>query len=444
MIAFASLFLGLIVGVVPVTVLVESPVAAVRLELDGRPAGAITRAPWTLPVDFGPELTPHQLVARAFDSEGREVATARQMINLPRPPAEVEVVLERDATGNPIAAQYSGSSLVALRPARATVTFDQKPLPTREGGRVELPLYDAKTPHVLSIELEFSAAVRSRADVVLGGGTATVAKSELTAVPVRAKTAAGVPQVSDLSGVLVHGGQPLPVVAVEEGSALACVVRGPTVEFALATLGTGGRTTLTPQLDGRRLPQFDRDASRSAMALGKDVRLRFIWPILRAAGAAQGAQLFDHSRDFLGDSAGVHWLLTRVEHPGPYPPEERLADAAAVAGLEATSSGSRRAVILILGDEASDGSRHTPAAVRRYLEMIRVPLFVWSLKSPAAQPLARQWGEVEDISSVSRLQQAVERLKRELSAQRIVWVEGRYLPQDITVSDKASGLELVR
>ena len=36
MIAFASLFLGLVVGVVPVTVLVEKPVAAIRLELDGR------------------------------------------------------------------------------------------------------------------------------------------------------------------------------------------------------------------------------------------------------------------------------------------------------------------------------------------------------------------------------------------------------------------------
>ncbi len=444
MMAFASLFLGLVTGVVPVTVLVEGPVAAVRVELDGRTAGVIEKAPWTLLVDFGSELLPHELVARAFDREGRDVGVTRQTVNLPRPPAEVEVMLERDREGRPVAAHYSGSSLVALRPARAVVTFDQKPLPAGEAGRVELPAYDFEAPHVLTVELEFSSAVRSRADVVFGGGTTSVAQSELTAVPIRAKAAAGSLQVPQLSGSLVRGGRPLPVVAVEEGPALVCFVRGPTISLALSALGTGGRTTLTPRLDGRQVPEFDRDASRTAMSLGKEDRLRFIWPISRTPDAAPGAQLFDRSRDFSGGDAGIHWLLTRVEHPGPYPKEERLADAAAVAGLEATASGSRRAVVLILGDEALDGSRHAPSAVRRYLETIRVPLFVWSLKTPAAQPLAKEWGAVEDVSTLAALSQAVDRLKAELAAQRIIWVEGRYLPQEITLSDKATGLELVR
>lgn len=445
MIAFASLFLGLVTGVVPVTVLVEGPVAAVRVELDGRAAGVLEKPPWTLPVDFGSALLPHELVARAFDRAGRDVGTARQMVNLPRPPAGVEVVLERDREGRPVAAHYSGSSLVALRPARAVVTFDQKPLPAGEAGRVELPAYDFKAPHVLTVELEFSSAVRSRADVVFGGGTTSVAQSELTAVPIRAKAAAGTLQVPQLSGSLVRGGRPLPVVAVEEGPALVCFVRGPTVSLALSVLGTGGRTMLTPRLDQMpQLPEFDRDASRSAMSLGKEDRLRFVWPISNTPNAAPGAQLFDHSRDFSGGDAGIHWLLTRVEHPGPYPNEERLADAAAVAGLEAIASSSRRAVVLILGDEALDGSRHAASAVRRYLETIRVPLFVWSLKTPAAQPIAKDWGAVEDVSTLAALSQAVDRLKAELAAQRIVWVEGRYLPQEITLSDKTAGLELVK
>lgn len=439
MIAFTSLFLGLVTGLVPVTVLVEGPVAAVRVELDGRTAGVIEKAPWTLQVDFGSELSPHELVARAFDRGGRDVGVARQTINLPRPPAEVEVVLERDKEGRPVAAHYSGSSLVALQPARAVVTFDQKRLPAGEAGRVELPAYDFNTPHVLTVELEFSSAVRSRADVVFGGGTTSVSQSELTAVPIRMKAARGVSQVSELSGSLVRGGQPLTVVAVEDGPALVCFVRGPTVSLALSALGTGGRTTLASRPD--QLPEFDRDASRSAMSLGKQDRIRFIWPISRTPGAAPGAQLFDHSRDFPGGEAGIHWLLTRVEHPGPYPNEERLADAAAVAGLEATASGSRRAVVLILGDEALDGSRHAPTAVRRYLETIRVPLFVWSLRPGAAQPLAKEWGAVEDVSTSAALSQAVDRLKAELAAQRIMWVEGRYLPQEISLSEKFPGLE---
>ncbi len=73
MIAFASLFLGLIVGVQPVSVLVERPVAAVRFELDGKAVGRVEKAPWTVSVDFGPELAPHELVARALDAEGKEI-----------------------------------------------------------------------------------------------------------------------------------------------------------------------------------------------------------------------------------------------------------------------------------------------------------------------------------------------------------------------------------
>ena len=75
---------------------------------------------------------------------------------------------------------------------------------------------------------------------------------------------------------------------------------------------------------------------------------------------------------------------------------------------------------------------------------IRVPFFVWSLKSLPTQPLAKDWTTVEEVSSVTKLEKAVEKLKTELAAQRIVWVQGRYLPQDIALSDRARGIELAR
>jgi hypothetical protein len=98
----------------------------------------------------------------------------------------------------------------------------------------------------------------------------------------------------------------------------------------------------------------------------------------------------------------------------------------------------------VLGDETADGSRHSPASVRKYLETIRVPFTVWSLKSLETQPLAKSWGAVEDVSSRGRLEKAVERLKADLASQRIVWVQGRHLPQEITLSEKAFGIELAR
>jgi hypothetical protein len=180
------------------------------------------------------------------------------------------------------------------------------------------------------------------------------------------------------------------------------------------------------------------------MTLELEDRLRFIWPMPRAVASSPGSELFDRSRDFTGADAGLAWLLTRVEHPEQHPREVHLADAAAVAGLEATASGSRRAVVLVLGDETADRSRHSPDSIRRYLRTIRVPFSVWSLKSPAAQSLAKSWGEVEDVSSVDRLEKAVERLKANLAAQRVVWVQGRFLPQEITLSEKVSGVELAR
>lgn len=444
MIAFASLFLGLVVGVAPVGVLVEKSVAAVQLELDGRAVGRIARAPWSLTVDFGAELAPHELVARGFDREGREIGLARQLVNLPRPPAEVEILLERDEEGRPVAARFSGQSLLTQGPPRAAVAFDGKPLSAQEGGRVRLPSYDPETRHVLSVELEFLPSVRSRADVVLGAGASSVVQSDLTAVPVRVSAEEIAPDVAQLFGSFLRAGAAVRVVAFERGPALVCVVRGPGAAAALKAIGTGGKTTLVNVPGGRRLPQFDRDASRHLQALEENDRMRFIWPVPRTSGTARGAELFDRSRDFEGSDGGVPYLLTRVEHPEARSKGLRLADAAAVAGLEAAGSGGRRAVILVLGDETEDASRHDPAAVRRYLEAIRVPLAVWSLKSPSSQKLAARWGAVEDVSSAPKLEEAIARLKDGLASQRIAWIEGRCLPREVSLSGKFPNLELLR
>jgi hypothetical protein len=443
MIAFATLFLGLVTGVVPLNFLVEGPVAEIRLQMDGKDAGSVQGPPWTLTVDFGRELMPRELVARALDSQGKEIATTRQMVNLPRPPAGVDVVLERDKEGNPVAATYSGASLVALQPARVNVTFDSKALSPSQAGRVELPAYNPEEPHVLSIELVFTHAVHSRADVVFGGGTSSVATSELTAVPIRVRDAVDEPTPEQLSESFTRVGAPLSVSAVENGPVLLCFVRGPTVATALSVLGTGGKTTLQKEVSSKNpLPSYDRDASRELMTLAKGDLLRFLWPVTSVKNAAPGTQLFDHSRDFDVSAAGIHWLLTRVEHPGPYPGLSRLADATAVAGLEAAASSGRRAVVLVLGDEVVDPSRYTPSAVRQYLSMMRVPLFVWSLRG-ISMPLAKEWGHVEDVSSMKGLVRAVDRMKADLARQRIVWVQGRYLPQEIELAESAT-IELAR
>jgi len=117
-------------------------------------------------------------------------------------------------------------------------------------------------------------------------------------------------------------------------------------------------------------------------------------------------------------------------------------DAVAVAGLNAFESFARRAVLLVLGRAAEDASTYTPAIVKRYLELLRVPLFVWSLED--APPERSPWGEVAAVGTRIGLRTAYARLRESLDSQRVLWVEGRYLPQEIVLDPGAAGVELVR
>jgi len=431
MIAFASLFLGLMVGVRPVTVIVGESVAAVELELDGRALGRRTGAPWTFDVDFGSEFEPHELVARAFDDKGTEAALARQWINLPRPPAEVEIVLERDAQGRAVAARLAWESILGVRPNRISVTFDGRPIALAEK-RAPLPAYDPQATHVLTAVLDYPNGVRSRSDVVLGGGSAGDAKSELTAVPILTE-GHELPRSEALQGQFLRRGQPVAVAAVERGPAEVVLVRELSSAEAERALRRGRALggVLPILSDGTLLDRGDH--------------VRILWPVARRiVDTGTSNELFETSREFSGKSAAFRFLLTQVEYPGVGPSPLRLADAVAVAGLRACGSYARRAVVLVLGSEVRDESRYAPGPVRRYLDRLRVPLFVWSLAANARRATAAAWGEVEDVSTAPGLDHAVERLRRNLDRQSIVWLAGRYLPQDIALAPSAEGIELVR
>lgn len=279
MIAFVTLLLGLISGIYPIEVTVSGPVAIVEFQLDGAQAGRLAGPPWVARIDLGTDLRPHELIARALDAEGKEIARVSQWLNLPRPVAEVEIVLEN------------------------------------------------------------------------GQG--------------------GVPKAAVLTWQIVNGVKP---------------------------------TSIGLNLDGLPLTVMTRDL------------------------AAQ--------------DGGMLWFLTSsLLFKEPRGKGRRVADAVAVAGLQAAAENYRRAVVLVVGKDLADVSHYDPGTVRRYLQSVRVPLFVWGLYGPDT-PAARAWGGAEDISTLARLREAVDRLKAELEAQKIVWVEGRYLPQEVALTPAAQAVEL--
>ena len=140
MVTFVSLFLWLMTNAHPVEVAVESPVVSAEIFLDGVSIGVANPPLWRVMCDFGPELRPHELVAVARDETGAEVGRATQLVNLPRPDAEVELVLEDGPTGVPETVNVITVNSERLHPLAVAVTFDGRLLVTENGGRFRLPV----------------------------------------------------------------------------------------------------------------------------------------------------------------------------------------------------------------------------------------------------------------------------------------------------------------
>ncbi|MEP6994412.1 MAG: hypothetical protein ABI968_07825 [Acidobacteriota bacterium] len=422
----------------PVRLIVTGPVAAVEIELDGKTLRTMRTPPWSADVDLGSALAPHELIARALAPDGSRVAISRQWLNLPRPPAEVEVLLEQGVDGRAKAAQLSWQSVTAQEPKTVTAKLNGKPLDVSPERRLTLPAYEAGETQLLSIELEFDNDVKSRKDVVLGGASGSEAGHELTSIPIRVK-GSGEPTASTLRGSFASRGGTLSVAGVEEGPAFLWVVRDSSAAEAARHLGELGLKMFTSRFgSSSRYP-----GENLKLSLEAGDRMRFVWPRpVAVAGSALPVHLFPTSRAFLGDKAGLRWLLTSVHNPAPESTGAHFADAVAVAGINAYACLQRRAVLLVLGGSDVDESQYAAESVRRYLGSLHVPVYVWSLGAPSRSAAA--WGSVRDVSTTLGMLEAFAEIRKDLASQRIAWVEGRLLPQDIDIAPGTESVELVR
>jgi hypothetical protein len=436
-IAFLTLFLGLTSGKQQVAVAVRGPVSAVELMLDGTAVVRLGGPPWRTRLDFGAAIEPHELVARALDAKGQEVGRARQILNLLRPPAEVDILLENGPKGQPAGARLIWRSLMAEKPAAVGLLFDGQPVALDDHGHAVLPAYDPEIGHILSAEVRFSATVVARKDVGFGGRLGDEISTELTAVPVRLRPGKKLPEAKDLQGWILAGGKPVAVAAVEDGPAQLLIVRDREARQPLESYDRAK--------SGKSLIAGMGEIRRFQMILAKDDQVRFIWPSARRQTSDTGltSELFDSSRDYTAKDGGVLWLLGRAL-PQVDKVDQRLADAVVVAGLQALAGNRPRAVLLVLGYGPKDTSRYDAGVVGHYLESVRVPLVVWSLGGHDA-PAGFAWPGTEDISSLPKLESAFSRLNENLATQRIVWIDGGHLPREITLSPAAAEVvELVR
>ena len=402
-------------------------VAAVQLMLDGRPLPELNARPWKAAVDLGPQLAPHELVAVAFDAKGNEIGRVRQWINRPRAEAEAFFVLDAGKGGTGRTARLTWQTAGFEEPVSTAVLFDGQPLAVKDPKRIEIPAFVPERLHFLRAELGFPHGVNAVAEVTLGGSHRDEALTNLTAVPILVEPGAKAPGLDALASAFVRDAVPLSAVALEEGPA--------DVVFVL-TEGAALELQRIQSLEGRT-PL----STRSRLKKGQSFRLVGAVPVTTSAGPML-LNTFPMSEDVTKTPEGiVHVLAHGTGFSANAAP--LLGNAVAVAAISATARDRRRAVVLLLGAEKDDESPLEPKNVRGLLRHLRVPFFVWSLTTEST-PVAREWGRAEDASTSSLFETAVSSLSKVLDRQRIVWVEGTHLPQQIELAASVKGFRLAQ
>jgi hypothetical protein len=379
----ATRLLGLVAGQHEVTVAAGPEVRSMELRIDGETAARMSASPWKTKIDFGRELAPHELTAIAFDAQGNEIARDTQAVNLARPPAKIGVIVIRDANGQ-VSARIRTRHLGGEAATAITVKLDGKPVTNGTAMNVPLGNPPADAVHVLEVNVLFADGIAAKKEVVFGGGYSEQMPAELTPVITHAA-----------KPCFRIGNSTINPTAVEKGSA--------TVYFVHNGGAGASRPALTPRDRHDTLFSFPDAEFRHVVSNPR---------VVRTAGTE--TDIFPTvGRDGQG---GTRRLLLESGTPME---GARIADAAAAAGLRSLREG-RRAVVVTFGDSPTkDHSVHDPVVVRRYLERIGVPLFVWWLAGP--KPDAA-WGEIIDVSNIAKLLEASDRLRRELESQRVAWL----------------------
>ncbi len=420
MIEFVSLLFGLVTNVHLVEMNATGPVAELELRLDGNTVEVLRSPPWLFQCDFGEKLEPHELVAVARDAGGRELDLARQWVNIrQQSDAEAVLVFTGGDHGQPREVSLVWESIGQRQPQSIELEFDGRPLAVRDPSRVPLPAYDPEAMHFLSATLHFRDTV-SRLEASFGGGRGSEIQTDLTAVVIALDQGVKTPRLDQLQGWFLAGGEPVEVHGVEEGEAEVIVVRDPAAQPVLEKVITSV-------------------ASFGFASLGSKKFLSVMSPAAAPLSPTEVTpEMFVWSEPHEVAEEGLLWL-SQQDRPRSF--AVVFPNAVALSGMRAHASTRRRAVVLLLGGSPTRQHAYSPSNARNYLRLLQVPFFAWSL----AEGPHPDWPDAEELDpalNLKSLRQAIRRLRDTLDAQRIVWLEGSYLPQAIELAPEAKGIRL--
>lgn len=398
---FLSRFLGLAFGPQQVILKADADVKRVELRRDGERIGALTKSPWKTKIDLGRDLGPYELTAIGYGAEGTEVARDSQLVNLARPAAEAIIVLDRKGTA--LSARLGWLHIAGAEPTTTVVTFDGKVV-SRKPTSAPIPLGDVTDDqvHVVSANLTFPGGMHVRKEIVFGGPHSEQMPAELTAVAVRKRG-------DTPTRCIRAGGREMEPVAVES----------PLPQVAVIVNG-GIPSWVTQPRRGQGVP----------------AQFSVVFPVLTAA---DGVVTFP--TQYIARHLGLREALRERRVVG----KKEFAHAVGAAAMRALRHEQRRAIIYVLGkSDAPDQSAIDAPAVRRYLERVGVPLYVWSFTGPRPE-LADTWGEVHDVSTPGHLGDATAQLRADLDSQRVAWLPAPPLDAyRATASDDCAYLPLAK
>lgn len=388
-VVFATRLLGLVSGEGQINLTASSEVRRIELRRDDQTIGTMTAPPWRARVNLGSDLGPYTLTAIGFDENGAEAGRDTQIVNLARPPAEAGVLLDRSADGRTLYARLQWTHIEGKQPTSAVMTLDDRVVSKAVSSEpVSLGAVDPSKIHALSVRLGFLDGTVATKDIVFGGIYTEEMPSELTPITVlqRKSPKGAAPCLRVGSRVVAPSG-----------------IESPDAQVSFIVNG------------GAPLPVQNQSAARRSLYELPNADVRVVSPVMREG--AHSADSFSSERVPL--VRGTRGAVMMDRRPKG---RKRYADAIAASALGSVREGARRAVVYVIGAEPlEDQSQNSPAAVRRYLQRIGVPLYVWSLTGPRPD-LAATWGEVRDVSTSRKLAEATEALRNDLTRQRIAWI----------------------
>jgi VWFA-related protein len=429
--------IGIVTGLLPITVDLGPTRAPADLLLDGRPVCALTVEQPLCSVDVGRDPHVHllQLVRRDEAGEVKEQATL--WLNRPGTNNQAQVYVKTTCSPD-----WSTCALVPswvhpqhLAPTRVRVTLDNQVVYEGAAGRLPSPLAvrrrNPDSVSLLQAEAQFGDGSRAHFASPVGSHYAETSLASLQALPLEVESSG---RGKELEGWLAdaHVSEHRP----EKGDAEVVFVVEPSAYRADPGFWADLRHEVASGVSLRGdLAHVDID-NPSAGARGGGYEGYSISGLARALPSVKqvtvivaGERLSELDATEFGVRKKIGWVGGLVAASAVTSSELRTADAVTEGAYSLAGAPARRVLVLVVGEPkgepGADASLVSVAGARAYLSEIMVPLVVLRVGAVARE---EGWGGGRVVRSGNDFGEALHAVEGELGRQELVWIDGSLNP----------------